>query len=437
MRRTHSTISFCLTKSHRIAEYLVSQGLATAGNLLYGLLCIRLLPIGEYAKFVVVFAIQGSLVVLMDIGISGCLTPLVGERIDDLQLIADYLASARQIARVLFVLVIPITIVAYPLLVHNRNWGWQVVAAMVVIVLVSAWFALVGAAYGAVLILRRDRMHWYRAQIISSYGTLALLGVFIAFHWLNAFAAILINVAGVIWVGGDYFFHARKLLGVAGKPTKEKRKAIIQLTVPLVPAGVFYALSGQISVLLITIFGRTAAVASVGALSRLGQIFTLLSPMNAILVGPYIAKLSKARLKMNYLLVVVIAVTCGGAAVALARAFPEIFLWVLGPKYAGLRVEVVLVVLSGAMALVGGVMVAMNSSRRFVYYWAVLSWMILTLAVEAIFIWKVDLSTVRAVLWFNVAVGVPSLLINVLVGVYGLSRGGRRIVGIDYSPERQ
>jgi O-antigen/teichoic acid export membrane protein len=404
-----------------------------AGNLLYGLLCIRLLPIGEYAKFVVVFAIQGSLIVLMDIGISGSLTPLVGDRIHDHHLVADYLASLRQLSQILFACAVPMTIVAYPLLVRNRHWSWQVVAAMVVIVLISTWFARVGAAYGAVLILLRDREHWYRAQITSSYGTLALLGMFVVFHWLNAFAAILINVAGVIWIAGEYFFYARKLLGVSGRPSKEKRAAIIQLTLPAVPGVMFYALQGQISVLLITIFGRTAAVASVGALSRLGQIFVLPSQMNAILVEPYFSRLKRARLKFNYLLIVAIAVACGGGATALALVFPAPFLWVLGPKYSGLRTEVVLVILTGAMGLISGAMAAMNGSRRFVYYSFVLSQIILTLAVEAIFIWKVDLSTVKAVLLLSVASSAPSLVINAMVGIYGLARGGRNIAGIDAS----
>ena len=73
--------TFFLPKLHRVAEFLFSQGITIACNLLYGLLCIRLLPIGEYAKFVVVFAVQGSLMVLLDVGISAILH-LAGRRTD-------------------------------------------------------------------------------------------------------------------------------------------------------------------------------------------------------------------------------------------------------------------------------------------------------------------------------------------------------------------
>jgi O-antigen/teichoic acid export membrane protein len=430
-----SAKAFFLPKLHRVAEFLVSQGITIACNLLYGMLCIRLLPIGEYAKFVVVFAIQGSLMVLLDVGISGTFIPLVGERIEDRQLIADYLASIRQIAHWLFAIAVPITVVAYPLLVRNRHWSWQVVAAMVVIVLVSAWFARVGASYGSVLILRRDRYRWYQAQIISSLGALALLGIFTAFHRFDAFTAILIGVAKIIGIAIIYFRRAHQLLGVKGTPSKEKRTAVVQLALPAVSSVVFYALSGQISILLITIFGRTAAVASVGALSRLGQIFTLLSPMNAILVEPYFARLPYERLKSHYLMAVAAAGVCGVGVIALACIFPGLFLWVLGPKYAGLRTEVVLVILAGAIGLVGGVNASINSSRRFVYYAFVLTDNIVTLIAQAIFIWKVDLSTVKAVLWFNIATITPTFIIGILTAFYGFARGGRRVAGIDYSLE--
>jgi len=123
---------------------------------------------------------------------------------------------------------------------------------MVAIVLVSAWFARVGSSYGSVLIVRRDRYRWYQAQVFSSLGALVLLGIFYAFHRFGAFTAILISVAKIIWVAIVYYRRANQLLGVKGTPSKEKRTAIVQLTLPAVPGVVYYALGGQISVFLIT-----------------------------------------------------------------------------------------------------------------------------------------------------------------------------------------
>src|SRR5579864_4549937 len=163
---------FAAPKLHRVAEFLLAQGITLAGNLLYGLLCVRLLPVSGYAKFAVVFAYLGSLVVLMDVGISGSLVPLVGDKTEDRQLIADYVASLRQLAHRLFALMAPATAIVFPFLVRKQDWGWRTVSAMIVILIVASWCARVSAAYGTVLILRRDRKRYYKAQMSSSLGTL-------------------------------------------------------------------------------------------------------------------------------------------------------------------------------------------------------------------------------------------------------------------------
>jgi len=427
--------TFLVPKIHRIGEFLAWQGITTAGNLLFGFLCIRLLPISEYAKFVVVFAIQGSLVVLMDLGIIGSLVPLVGERVGDLQLIADLVASLRRLAYWLFAIIAPITIVAFPLLVRNRHWSWKTVTFMVAVLLVSVWFARVGGAYGAVLILRRDRRGWYQAQMVSSLGTLALLIVFFPLHWLNAYSAILLNVSGVIYVGVACFFRARRLLGVAGVASKQKSRAIIQYALPSIPSVLYFSVQGPLTVMLITIFGRTAGVAGVGALTRFGQLFTFLAQMNGLFIEPYFAKLAKEQVKIHYLGAVAAAGGFGLAMVGLARFFPGPFLWILGPKYASLRFELFQVMIAGAMGFVGGVMASINGARRFVYHWDNISRNLFTLAIQVVFIWKVDLSSVQAVLWFSIASAIPSLISQALVAVYGLRRGPRRIVGLDHLAE--
>ena len=426
-----SWTAFLAPKAHRVAEFLAWQGTTMAGNLLYGFLCVRLLPISEYAKFVVVFAIQGSLVVLMDVGISSSVVALVGDRIEDRQLIADYVASLRQLAHWLFAIVAPITLLVYPLLVRNRHWSWQTVAFMVVVLLISVWFARVGGAYGAVLILRRDRRRWYQTQMVSSFGTLIILIVFLASHWLNAYTAILINVAGVIYVGAAYYIRSRQLLSVKGVASQQKRGAIIHLALPVIPSVIYFAIQGPLTVLLITIFGKTSGVASLGALTRLGQVFTLFSQMNPMLVEPYFARLPRQQLKSHYFAAVAVAGGFGLLVVGLSRVFPEALLWILGTKYAGLRFEVFQVMIGSSIGFVCGVMNSINVARRFNYHWDYTTRNIVTLIIQIIFIWKADLSSVRNVLWLSIFSGVPSLMLFVIAAVYGCVRGPRRIPGAD------
>lgn len=434
MSRIAGWNEFLAPKLRRLAELFAAQGVTMAGNLLYGLLCVRLLPKPEYAKFAVVFSALASLTLLLDIGISTGIVPLVGEKIADLQLIADYIASLRTLAHRLFAVMAPLTLVVFPLMVRRQHWNAPTIAAMLTAILVGGWFARVSGAYGVVLIIRRDRPRWYRAQMISSLGTLALLGIFWGAHWFNVWWAIAFNVAGIVFVAESYFFRARKLLGVKGRSTPQRRKAIVHLVLPQTPNVIFYAVQGQIPQILVTVFGLTVAVADVGALSRLGQIFVVFAQVNPLLLEPYFARLPRNRLKANYLAAVAAIAAVCVSIVALGRFFPALFLWVLGPKYSSLRYEVLLLLIGSSIRYLSGSMFVIHSSRRFVYWWNNLSVITLTLIVQALYLFAGNLGTVRQALMFNIVSAAASLLVNILCAFYGFLRGPRPIAGLEPEP---
>jgi len=53
--------------------------------------------------------------------------------------------------------------------------------------------------------------------------------------------------------------------------------------------------------------------------------------------------------------------------------FPQPLLWVLGPKYQNLRAEVGWVVVTASFTYVANTLYQMNSNRKWIYWWAVLS----------------------------------------------------------------
>lgn len=428
MSQLQKAKAFFVPKLRQVFQFLMKQGLAMGGNLIYGLLCVRMLPVPDYAKFAVLFGYMGSLTVLLDIGISGTLAPLVGEQIDNLQLIANYVASIRRIALKLYLIVAPIAVIVFVLLVQKQHWGVLVISQMAAVLLVTAWFARVSSSYGSVLILRRDRARYYRAQIIGSLGSLTLLVIFWLCHSVNIYVGILLNVAQILYIATSYFRRAKQLLQTEGEPSAQQEKAIVRLAMPNMPSTIFYAIQGQITLMLITVFGHSASsVADVGALSRLSQILVVFSQMNPILVEPFFARLPAARLKRTYLLTVVIVTLCAAAFSALAFLFPDVFLLVLGSKYKNLRVEVGLVILGSAIRYVSGFLWVVHSARRFVYWWNNLSNIICTVLVQAAFLWKFDLSTVRNVLIFNIASAVVALVVVAACGVYGFIWGPQKI----------
>jgi len=411
----------------RVLHFLTAQGLTVVGNLLYGLLCVRLLPVADYAKFVVLFGVQGSLITLMDANLTATVLPLVGDRVDDLQLIADYVASLQQLSQWVYGVVGLCLVFVFPFLVSHRGWSHMTVLTMIVTLLVSTWFIRLGSAYGSVLIIRRDRDMWYRGQLIASLGTLLLLVGCWAAHLLSAFAAILINVSGIVFIGVFYFLRSRKLLLVRGQASREKQRAIYKLALPNIPQAVFFAVQGQVSLFLMTIFGRTGAVAGIGALGRLGQIFALFGYFNPLFIEPYFAKLPKSRLKRNYAVALLLAATVCTSAWLTAVAFPGMFLWVLGKQYRGLHHEMMIAMLASAISAFSSVLWGIHSARKFVYWWTNICSVVLILLVQVLFIVKGDLGSMQTVLRLNLCTNAASLLINAVTGVYGLLRGARNV----------
>ncbi len=430
MNHFWATWDFLRAKSRHVVTYAMSQGLTIAGNLLYGLLCVRILPVSDYAHFAVLFGFLGALTILLDIGISSTLAPLVGERIDDLQLIADYVASLRQLAHWLYVVMAPAVILFFPLVIAHQHWSPSVVYAIIGIVLVAAWFARIGSAYGAVLILRRDRKSWYRAQMVSSLGTLAVLLILWPFHLVNAWTAILLNVAGIIYVSQANYWRAKHLLKTKGHGSPAKRKAILRLVTPSMPNVIFYALHGQVSLLLISLFGHTEGIASIGALSRLGQLFVILSQMNPILIEPYFARLAASSLKRNYALAFFILTCVGTFICLLAWLVPQMFLWVLGPKYANLRAEVLILLAANSIRYVSGSLWVIHTARRFVYWWNNIGSIVMVVSIQIACLYVYNLSSIRNVLLCSLWTAVGELCIALMCGFWGFTFGPRRIEAI-------
>ena len=424
----HEWRTFLVPKVHRVVEFLTTQGIATAGRLFYGFLCVRLLPISDYAKFVVVFGFLGTLTVLMDICFSTTLLPLVGEHVDDKQLIADYVASIRQFGA--------------PAIFGGVPFGRLGVSAAgpQTTVELASCHGHGGHPAGCRVVRPCERSLWCGADSAPrswilvpdagdfKLGSLTLLGLLWTFRAVNAFTCLLISLAAIAYVGLSYYFRARKLLGVAGHPVAERRKAIIHLALPIMPNTIFYAFQGQISLILITLFGHVSAVASVGALGRLGQIFLLFGQMSPLLIEPYFARLPKVRLKRNYLGMLALQSALCVSITGLAWYLPGLFLWVLGHKYSGLRFEVFLMIAGSSAGYLSGMLWVIHCSRRFMYWWSSIIFIFLALTVQVLFIWKVDLSTVRAVLVLNLAISVLALLVNVFTGIYGFLRGPRKTV---------
>jgi len=176
------------------------------------------------------------------------------------------------------------------------------------------------------------------------------------------------------------------------------------------PGVIYFCVSGQLAVVLIALFGNTTAVASLGALGRFGIVYSVLAATLGFLFTPWIARRAGAGIRPAYLLALgafggLVVATLGAAFLLRAP-----LLALLGPEYAGLEHEFLLLMLTGAIATVGGAAHQLAAARN-VYpppYSSVASCVV----VQILAILSQDIATLSGVIWMTVIVNLWTLLLS-------------------------
>jgi hypothetical protein len=118
----------------------------------------------------------------------------------------------------------------------------------------------------------------------------------------------------------------------------------------------------------------------------------------------------------------------GLSLITAAAVFPDQFLWILGSKYAHLKHELLLMMITAAFSALTAAMWSLNSTKAWIRY----SWLYFpaTLATQIALLFVMDLSSVRGVLWFGMISSVPSFLVNIILSVNGLRGTARSAVDL-------
>jgi O-antigen/teichoic acid export membrane protein len=404
--------------ARRIGNYMLVQGAVQIIGFSSGILLVRWLPQREYAFFTIVNAMQATLMMLADIGISVGLISIGGRVWQDRhrfgELINTALAVRRKLATAVVLIVAPIL---YAMLTKN---GASSSYTLLLIVVVVAGFSIQLAVdiYSVVPRLHSDIGRIQKIDFICAIVRLLLV---VGLVYLFATAGLAVAIASATFLLQYFLFraYAAKVVDLKANENPEDRREIVRLIKKLAANALFYCFQGQITVFLISFFGRHAAsVAEVGALGRLAMIFTILMNMLANIFVPAFARCQDKR-KLRYLYAGIAAVVILFSAVVLGSAalFPEQFLFVLGNRYTHLRHELLLMIGVAVITALSGTLWLLNASKA----WINGAWLYvpLTLVTQIALIPFTDFSTVAGVLIFNLISGVPSLFLNLALSYRG------------------
>jgi len=392
---------------------------------------VRILDKSDYAFFTIAISVLHTIVLLSDSGIGSGMMAIGGRHWKDKFRMGQLVSSAMTMRKQQFY---PAVLFAIPMMCWLL---WKNEAPTITIILLSA-IVIVGAAFElrtvvftAVLKLNDQFDKVQQIDIINTIIRVALV-FSISLFFMNAVLAVLVSSLAYIV---NYFVSKNwsSIFSInSASYLKEDRKEIGSIVKHQLPNAIYFSITGQISVYLISIFGNTAQVAEVGVLTRLAFVFSILTMTLSTVVLPRFSKFKDPR-KINQLFLYLV----GGFSILsillliFANSFPQAFLFIFGEKYAHLENELTWLIGGTMITVISGVIYKINSGRGWIVKW----WIFIPVGIitQLIGVLLLNLSSVTGVLQFNILLNVPTLLIFIGLFYYKIGVMKKESKSIKYS----
>jgi O-antigen/teichoic acid export membrane protein len=398
-----------------------AQIILQAVGFVSGILVIRLLPTQEYALYTLANTMLGTMTVLSDAGISTGVMAQGGRVWKDREKLGSVVATGLDLRKrfAIFSLIVSTPILLYLLLHNGATW---IMAVMIVLSLIPAFYAaLSDSLLEIVPKLHQSIVPLQKNQIVVSFGRLILSGLTL-FVFPLTFVAILAN--GIPRIFGNIKLQkiSEDYIDTLQKPDPTVRKDILKLVKRMLPGAIYFSLSGQITIWIISIVGNTTSIAALGALGRISVLFTIFSVLVGSLLVPRFARLENKRSELlkRYSQIIFVSFIIMFFVGGIAAFFSDKLLWVLGNNYSKFNFELILNIIIACISVISGISFSLYSSRGWVLH--PLFAMIKNVIIIVTCCIVLDLSTLAGALYMNLAITLSSMLMNVIYGYYNLIR---------------
>ncbi|MDB5012126.1 MAG: polysaccharide biosynthesis protein [Daejeonella sp.] len=390
-----------------------AQVLVQALGMISGILVIRLLPTHEYALYTLANTMLGTMTILADGGISTGVMAQGGKVWQDRVKFGSVLATGFDIRKKFAFVSLLISMPVLLVLLRHHGASW-LVSVMIILSIIPAFFmVLSGTMLEIAPKICQDIAPLQKVQVGINFGRLAILSLTLfVFPW--AFIAVLAAGLPQLWGNLQLRRITKKHVewNIATDP--EIRKEILDFVKRIFPTAIYYCVSGQITIWLISIFGSTDAVAKMGALGRLAMTISLFNVLFLTLVAPRFARLPSHKniLVKRFFQILGGLLIVSIFSVSFAWLFYSPVLWLLGNHYSGLRTELVLNILGSCLSLIAGVIFVLYTSRG----WAIkpiisIPINLVTITLAAMLL---DISSLKGILLLNIIVALVQVIMNVI-----------------------
>jgi O-antigen/teichoic acid export membrane protein len=378
-----------------------------------GVIAVRYLPIEQYAYYTLANAALGMAAALSDSGMTAAITGQCGkvwQQPDRLgAVLSTGLALRRNVSLLCLALLAPI------LLWLAQRQGSSVSQAFLLCVSVAPVFLLTTSSAILEIPLRlhqrlRQLQVMQLAAAVTRLACIALMSVVYPVAWL----AVLSSFPAFWLFNRRLRERSSALAHLDASRDDEARKRITAQVFRTLPGAIYFVFAGQLTVLLISLFGTTEGVAQVGALGRIATIVSFLILVFNMIATPRYARIPETETRK--LLRVYLLMMGGLAAACLATVLcawlaPRAVLFILGAKYDSLTSEVVVAVASGAVAVLSAAASGMAAVRG-----TVVSPFVSippSIAIQVLLVFLLPLDSVASMFWMNIALSSVHLIANV------------------------
>ena len=404
-----------------IALQVLWQALAFAT----GILIVRVLSVEEYALFTLAIAALGAAGTLSDSGIVHAVMARAGRVWQHRESLGAVLAGGMVIRRKATLVSLALVCPCLALLVLRQECSYDdalLLGAAIIPVLAAT---SVSALLEIPLRLHQQIRILQLAQITMEGLRFPVVAVALLLH-PAAWLAVLASVGPQVYFNTLLRSRVRELSDMAAQPDREARAGILAQVLRSLPGTFYYVFAGQLSVVLISLFGTTTGVAQVGALGRLALIATFILTIFRLLAVPRYARISiqeASTLLHRYVVFLVLVAACCGVVVLVVWITPRSLLFILGSQYESLEHELVLAIAAGAMAVVAGAAGALAAVRGVV----VSPFIALPagIAVQIALIASLPLDEVRSMFWIAFGLAATQAFVSIANFLLWLTRNSR------------
>jgi len=354
--------------SKLVADFGLGNGASQILGMLAGLIYVRFLPTEQYALYGLGLTTIAFIAVASDLGLNGSINYFWKRAREKGETFAPFFKAIRTARWFLYVPAAIIGSIAFWISASNSS-DFQTIAIIILLVAITGIVALEFALYQAIFRMAQLFRLSYVADFAGqSIRVIAALSIWLFLPALAIFglAGGLIAVLAALFTNWKLRPKLKSKMPVGPQPENPNRRLRGYL-LPVFPSVLLFAVQDNAIYWIAAALGGASVMAETFALARIAVLFTIITGFVTYVVIPKLSNVTEDRKyhiaawSMRGVFFVL-----GLAALAAAWLFPELYLFIIGPRYSHLSSELLIIIANASVMMINHASVLSNRLKGWV-----------------------------------------------------------------------